>query len=103
MDKFRFAVYSCLVGIAASFAGCASPVCKSPRSFLLEDSIGLLENNTLSAVTEPEVINFYKQYFPNGKFELSSGSCDNKTPRFFVRPSRVNSSYEILFGIEKKF
>lgn len=95
-----------LIGLCLMFSGCASLRLENLKEYREYNPIGVVGEMTMSAVNEPEIIEFYKSYFPNGKPGFSYKSrIRGYDAGFFVNPSakfREDIEYQILAGVELK-
>ncbi|MDP2925150.1 MAG: hypothetical protein Q8N99_02135 [Nanoarchaeota archaeon] len=86
-------------------SGCAS-VSKSSRCIADSAPIDAIEQATLSALNDPEIIDFYKKYFPNGKLELSLYNNKKYSSKLYFNGKgnfKEDFKYEVFGGIEFRY
>jgi len=97
--KLTQIIQACFLSLAIF----SQPSCSSLKvdNCLENPILSELSSQTEQTLNAPEITEIYKEYFPNGKLELSH---KKERERIFLRPDyKKELGYSINFGIEIKY
>lgn len=100
--KLKKIIRNSMIALALLEAGCSLS-----RKALEYNPVQALEEATLPALNDPEIIEFYKKYFPKNNPGISLNlKKRNADIKFFINPKvklKDNIEYQVMAGFELKY